>query len=57
MEDTVVLVGRENDCVLIVVEDPDAEITIRLRPSNAGKLISAINHQIDMINGAVATKH
>ena len=57
MEDTVVLIGHEDNCVLVVVEDSNAEITIRLRPKNAEKLISAIRYQISEINRTTATKH
>lgn len=54
---TMIVVGHDHDSVVIIVEDVEAELSIRLGVKDARKLIQAIDYQIACMRQGSATTH
>ena len=56
-KNTMIVVGHDGDDVVIVIDDVEAEFSIRLDVKDAQKLIRALNIQIAFMERETATAH
>ena len=54
---TMIVVGHDHDSVVIIVEDVEAELSIRLGVKDAKRLMQAIDCQIALLHMDDATTH